>query len=201
MVTTRMYKDFVGVEFGQTTFNWGSRVYFGFLLDTGTTLGTNVSMSDTSVSSPPVGVTGLVNNEPFIYITPFSGGTTIDGPITGNVVVQMTNTGTTSNYIYLNKITVDITAEYKDGTYNTISGGEVTVWDGNTDQAGGDPDYTIGVYFAFPVDEITIDQDALLCMRVRTYGYRSSNFSGGYFKLLQSKTDNDILLSLPLIEV
>lgn len=206
MTDTRLIKNFVGIELDQSSFTFGGSTGSHFLVDPSISMGANVSLGDYDISSPPYGVTGVTNNVRFVYRTPFSGNTIIDGPVQGNVVVKLSCLGSTSEYVSLKKITVELFCRYADKSDYPITDGEISVWDGDTPWYGdgttnpSESSY-IGVDFAFVLKRKKIPNDALFCMRVRTYGTRSTTGgTGKYIKLYVGKDDADVRLALPLVE-
>lgn len=206
MTDTRMYKNFVGVKLTRSPFTFGGATTYHFLVDPSISMGANVSVGEYHIASPPQGVTGVTNDPVFVYRTPFSGNTIIDGPVQGNAVVKLSCVGATTEYVSIQKITVELYGLYADRSTHPITDGEKTIWVGNV-SCYGNGDTTImessfiGVDFAFVLKRVKVPNDVLFCMKVRTYGLRSTTGSTGkYIKLYVGKDDADVRLALPLVE-
>lgn len=202
MATIRMYKTFNAMVLSQSYIRapTGQPVYV--LMDSSSDLGTNVTRADYLTGYPPQGATGIAHNEWFMYPIPFSGNTTIDGMVEGNVVVEIYCSGTSSDSVALTMVSVELEAHSASGI-RSLTGGGKTIWGGSSSVivTGTTSPRTVGVYFAFPVYEADISPNEYFVMRVKVYGYRTmTGTTGNYIRLLTSETDKDLILSIPLVE-
>ena len=201
MTTVRMYKTFRGMVLPQSTIRAPDGRAMYVLMDSSTDIGTNVTRSEYITGYPPYGTPGIVHDRIFMYPVPFSGNTIVDGMVEGNVAVTMMCTGTSSDYVQMTGISVELAAHSSTGI-RSLSG-EKTIWGESMSRTvtGTESTATIGPYFAFPIFKQRINTDEYFAMRVRVYGMRSTSGSTGMiFRLLVDKDDDDMLLSIPLVE-
>lgn len=202
MATIRMYKSFNGMVLSRSQIRAPTGQPTFVLMDSSSDLGTNVSRSDYLTGYPPQGATGIAHNQWFMYPIPFSGNTTIDGMVEGNVVVEIYCSGTSSDSVALTMISVELEAHSVAGI-RSLTDGEKIIYGGSSMvvATGTTSPITAGVYFAFPVYEADISPNEYFVMRVKVYGYRTmTGTTGNYIRLLTSETDKDLILSIPLVE-
>ena len=193
MSDVRMYKTYVGVSMYNSSFYIGGQHAVYQLIDEGTSLGANVEYDNNIVMTPPL-VAGVAFNHLYYSRLPLTRSSIIDGPITGNVCFKLVTASGAS--VYLTSVIVEMWFEDYQNRRTTISGGEVKINFSTISLVGGPAEKITGLYFEFPVYEKKTVPGALLCLRVKGYGYRVGS---GTVVQLVSKDDKDILLSIPLI--
>lgn len=194
-------KEFTGAILDYSKFTYGGYVQFKYLLDSGTTLGTNVNASLTSDATLPVGSTGLALDNTFVYRSAFSSKTKIDGRVEGTVIVKLSTNNAVTDYVELTGIGISLFKYRSDGSVENIIPYS-TIWSGVETQNGagvGNPaSRNVGVLYAFDVKD-TMPTDALLALRVKLFGFRSASSSNLKIQLLCSHTDGDLKIVLPLL--
>lgn len=198
---TRTSKEFSGTILTYSKFTYGGYVQYRYLLDSGTTLGTNVNVATTSDATLPTGSTGLALDNTFVYRTPFSSKTEIDGRIEGTVICRLSTDNAITDYVELTGVGVNIFKYRSDGSVENIVP-YTSIWSGIETQYGagvGNPAYRdIGVLYAFDVED-SLPTDALLALRVKLYGFKSASSSNLKIQLLCSHTSGDLKLVIPLL--
>lgn len=207
MASTRLYKDFTGAILPNSSVVYGPYTFTGYLIDSGVSLSQNFPTGDELINIPPTTTPGLANDAAFIYHTFFQQDTVIDGPVEGNIVLEMQTNNASPAKVVLTQATIELFKLYQDGTMVTITG-DLEVFPCTdvpyTVESVGTGVYNrknVGIYFATSVSEAIIPTDAMLGMRVKTYGYKSTSSSWLALCLQCGRTDADIKLSIPLVGI
>lgn len=207
MATTRLYKNFTGVILPNSSVVYGAGTYTGYLIDSGLSLSQNFPTQEEILAVPPTTTAGMANDAAFLYHTLFQRETTIDGPIEGNIVMELSTNNASPAKVVLTQMTIELMKVYFDGTLETITG-VVEIFP-CTDVpytielvgSGTPTRKNVGIYFATSVSEQKIPTNAMLALRVKTYGYKSAASSSLAFYLQCNRTAADIKLSIPLVGV
>lgn len=207
MVSTRMYKELIGVEMLYSSLSYGGSTYTKYLVDSGAGFSTNFVMSSALTGIvPPTTTAGLVENATFIYRTPFEKPSRIEGPVWGNVCFNLENNVTSSYKTVITQTTVTLSAISSDGTSRTlIDAYEIfpaATGISNIELTGNGSLQTVpyGIFYSTSID-CTVQPTELLALTLKTYGYKNSTSTTHKYYTRVDMSDADIKIALPLVGV
>lgn len=203
MASCRMYMDFTGYYLPNSPFSFGGTTYYTYLLDSSTSFGSNFPFPITELKTvPPTATAGLACDHTFIYRTPFYKNVRIEGPLNGNMVLQLATNDAPPAAVYVTDASVEILAMYSDGTYDIIE--NIDAFQGSYTAhltgSGTATRNTIGFFYTGEID-CKMTPEMLLGIRVRTYGYKTTSSSNLSHYIQINPSAKDVFISLPFVGV
>lgn len=207
MVSTRMYKELIGVEMLYSSLSYGGATYTKYLIDSNAGFSTNFAMSETLAEvSPPLTTAGLMQNATFLYRTPFEKPTRIEGPVWGNFCFTVQNNVTSSYKTAITEANVSLYAIQSDGTSRTLIN-EYEIYPAATGVGeigvagyGSLRTETGGIFYSTSIDCV-VQPTELLALNVKVYGYKTSSSSTHKYWTRVDMSDADLKIALPLVGV
>lgn len=219
MVSERLYKELVGVEFKYSSLSYGGSTFTKFLLDAEADFGTYFENSGLNANLtdivPPNTTAGLMENASFIYRTPVERKTRIEGPVWGNFCFYLENNVTSSYKTVFTEATISLYAVDSAGTSRALvlnKAAGTTIEDveiypaatgvGAIEFVGNSSLHSTshGLYFVTAIDDYILPTE-LLVMNLKTYGYKTSTSTTHKYRTRVGKADQDLKLALPLVGV
>jgi hypothetical protein len=194
----RGYKELTCIKFADSDFTWGSTTSEYIMLDSGVTIPTNVSTTDTVSSSVSHGT----GTKSYAFLLPdvFDVVSAIDGTAYGTfrLYTNVSNTGTSGAYAEISS--VDITLEAIDSDDNTRELFSDTVWTGSCKAELGETVY-LGIMYWFDMKKQEIACNERLALTIE-FDYTSNDLlenSSRKVGITCSADDKDMTLTLPFI--
>lgn len=202
----KITKDLVAVYpgYGPFILTRGSTTYtfWHSLVDSSTTIGSNVAALTYVYGIPPISTAGPCDSVDFIYRYCFKSKTVIDGTLTGCVVTQLSATAVTSAYVTLTKILFNLWKIDANGVATDIIPA-TSIWTGTETLYGTGTGTTVtrnvGCFFSFDLG-ITVNPGDWLGITILTEGMRSISSTNLGIKILMDKSAGDISISIPFVE-
>ena len=186
---------------------FGAGIYDGYLIDSGFTPSSNFPVTDEVMAYPPVTTPGLAILYAFLYHAPFQVDTIIDGPVEGNVVIDLWSNIASPAKVSMTQMSLELYLLDPDGSPAETLSGEVEIFPctgfsnpANLVGIGSSTRAQVGVFFAFPVQGI-IPAGKYLSVVLKVYGYRSSSSTNMAIYLKANRSDADFRLSIPVVGV
>lgn len=197
-------KEYVGTRLPYSPFAIGDYTgMYGFLLDSDTNLGSNVTTDGTWGGTMPIGSSGNILSQDFVYRMPFGSATKITGTIEGTVIVKMIASYlATTVYVRITGISYAVKLIAPDGSFRSIVP-VTSIWSGTETLYGLGTGIvstrTLGHYFAKDIDE-TVEAGEYLCVYLNITGYKSISGVNAYAYLLCDESAGDFKISIPMLE-
>jgi hypothetical protein len=215
MSSSRQYIEFIAVKMAYSAITFGGSSWTQFLVDSNKLSSDFDTAAELDGVVPPTTTAGICYNTSFLCRSPFDKKMRLEGPVLGNFCFAMENNVTSSYKTVFTQAKISLSTLKSDGTSRALildkeAGTYITDLEifpratgvANIEQVGTGAlnKLSYGQIYTTSINDF-IEPDELIVLGVKTYGYKTSTSTTHKQYLKVGKSDRDLTVSLPFVEV